>query len=271
VPLWDLLDLRLLDVRPQEEFTRAHIPDAASIPCDQLEDRGHELPRERDRLLVVAADASEAAAVASSLREPGGPTSAVVADRVTAWPGPWETGPPRRVLWEPSPTVRAWAARLPAGRVLDLGCGSGRDAAYLAVAGHDVLAVDRLPEALARAETLARRVGAAIRTVRMDLRRERPPAEGGFDLVLMVRYLERDLLPWVAQTLRPGGCFILEAFARPTEDLPGPRRDRWILEPQEVLHAVLAGPGRPAWQVLEYAEGAVAEDLPLTRLVARRL
>ena len=37
-------DLVLLDVRPDEEFAAGHIPDARSIPVDELEDRIDELP-----------------------------------------------------------------------------------------------------------------------------------------------------------------------------------------------------------------------------------
>jgi SAM-dependent methyltransferase/rhodanese-related sulfurtransferase len=317
VGLWDTFDLHLLDVRPAEAFQAGHIPDAASIPAADLRARTHELPRDRGRLVVVAATADEARRAAGSLVQPAAsrgstvaaaaptpaaaPASAAapaaLAAAVETWPGPWETGPPRRVLWEPSPAVRTWAARLPAGRALDLGCGAGRDTAYLAAAGHDVLAVDRLPDALDRAAALACRLGLTIRTLALDLRHERPTAVDGFDLVLMIRFLDRTLLPWAAEVLRPGGCFILETFAGPNDlppgeasgdgsgDVPGdaqadgPRRDRWILAPQEALRTVTSWnaselPVRGArWTILEYleyAEGSGAAHAAMTRLVARK-
>ncbi len=301
--LWDTYDLHLLDVRPAEAFAARHIPDAASIPAAELRERAHELPRARGRLLIVATGAQEARHAAGALTRvgalpafgalpppgatPAGATSAgaaprsaapaAVADAADSWPGPWETGPPRRVLWEPSPAVRAWAGRLPPGRALDLGCGTGRDAVYLAAAGHDVAAVDRLPDALERAAALARQHGLAIRTLALDLRRELPPADGGFDLILMVRFLERALLAWAAAALRPGGHLILETFAGPVAAMGnGPRRDRWILAPQEALRVVeswkTAGPpiGGVSWSVLEYVEGAEMPGTTLTRMVARK-
>jgi len=294
--LWDTYDLHLLDVRPAEAFAAGHLPDAASIPAAELRTRAHELPRDRGRLLVVAAGAQEARHVAGALTpagaaRPGAEAAgaprtgdargsaapAAVADAVDSWPGPWEIGPPRRVLWEPSPTVHAWAGRLPPGRALDLGCGTGRDAVYLAAAGHDVVAVDRLPDALDRAAALARHHGLAIRTLALDLRHELPPVDGGFDLILMVRFLDRALLAWAAAALHPGGHLILETFGGAVAEMGnGPRRDRWILAPQEALCVVeswnAADPpiGGLVWSVLEYVEGVGVPGAALTRLVVRK-
>ena len=49
------------------------------------------------------------------------------------------------------------------GRVLDLGCGPGRNALYLASLGFDVTAVDLSPAAIAWAEDRARETGAKVR------------------------------------------------------------------------------------------------------------
>lgn len=48
-----------------------------------------------------------------------------------------------------SPWVALWAPLVPAGEVLDLACGSGRHAHFLAGLGHPVLALDRDAQALA--------------------------------------------------------------------------------------------------------------------------
>src|SRR4051794_3574225 len=66
-------------------------------------------------------------------------------------------------LDNPSPWVTRFAALIPAGEVLDLACGSGRHARYLAALGHPVLAVDRDVEALAGT------AGAGIETIQVDL------------------------------------------------------------------------------------------------------
>jgi rhodanese-related sulfurtransferase/DNA-binding MarR family transcriptional regulator len=41
-------DVVVLDVRPEQEFRAGHIPDARSIPVDELEERLHEVPRDRE-------------------------------------------------------------------------------------------------------------------------------------------------------------------------------------------------------------------------------
>ena len=49
----------------------------------------------------------------------------------------------------PSAWVVRWAPLITPGRVLDLACGGGRHARFLAGLGHEVTAVDREPRALA--------------------------------------------------------------------------------------------------------------------------
>ena len=95
-------------------------------------------------------------------------------------------------------------------RVLDLGCGSGRNAVYLAGRGHRVTAIDLLPDALERAAALAARHGVELDLHQLDLRRQHPRGEHGFDLILMVRFLARDLWPWILSVLRPGGLLLAE-------------------------------------------------------------
>ncbi|ORV47636.1 SAM-dependent methyltransferase [Mycolicibacter engbaekii] len=74
-------------------------------------------------------------------------------------------------------------AGLPPGRALDLGCGEGADALWLAAQGWQVVAVDISENALrrARAAAQARDVADRIRFERHDLSTGFPP--GRFDLV----------------------------------------------------------------------------------------
>ena len=105
----------------------------------------------------------------------------------------------------------------PGERVLDLGCGPGRNAIWLAERGYDVTAIDFAPTALeALQEAVARAVYAQrVHTQRCDLARPLPFADGRFDLVLDITTtisldpeglvsLEREL--W--RVTRPGGLFV---------------------------------------------------------------
>jgi SAM-dependent methyltransferase len=96
-------------------------------------------------------------------------------------------------------------ARLPAGRVLDLGCGSGYGAASLARAHRRVVALDR-----ARPDPAQR---AAPHFVRADVA-ALPFAAGSFELVLSFQVIEHlaDPAPYlsgIARALAPGGLLLL--------------------------------------------------------------
>lgn len=118
---------------------------------------------------------------------------------------------------EPNDFLVEAAARIPAGSVLCLGEGEGRNAAFLAGRGHPVLGVDQSPVGLAKAEALARERGVTIATVVADLTAYRiePGAWSGIVSIWI------HLLPAARATLHravvaglaPGGAFVLEAYA----------------------------------------------------------
>lgn len=102
------------------------------------------------------------------------------------------------------------AARLPAGGLaLDVACGFGGNALYLAAQGYTVDAVDVSEVALAAASAEAQRLGLRdrVRLVQADLGRWRVPPER-YDLIVVFFYLDRDLMPRLAGGLRPGGILI---------------------------------------------------------------
>jgi len=102
---------------------------------------------------------------------------------------------------------------LPPGRALDLGCGAGRSAIWLAERGWEVTGVDFSRVALERARRLARARGVVIDWVEEDLRTYEPP-ESSFDLVLVL-YVHlpaqerRKVLRRVTAALRPGGALLV--------------------------------------------------------------
>jgi SAM-dependent methyltransferase len=90
----------------------------------------------------------------------------------------------RERLWsgEPNGALVAEVAGLTPGRVLDVGCGEGADAVWLARSGWDVVALEVSGVALERAEMHAKDAGVAVRWVHAELAEAAlPPAS--FDLV----------------------------------------------------------------------------------------
>jgi len=90
---------------------------------------------------------------------------------------PWDTGEPAPELVELFED-----GRLPTGRALDIGCGTGASVRYLAGQGYDAVGVDVSPLAIERAAAAAEPLGGAIDFRRLDFLVDEPPA-GPFDLV----------------------------------------------------------------------------------------
>src|SRR3954447_3662170 len=127
------------------------------------------------------------------------------------------------LVWSAGPNawVEQHAAPLAPGRALDLGCGEGRHALWLAGRGWAVTAVDFSQVGLDRLTTLADRAGlypAGIRTVHADLA-DHVPESGTYDLVL-IAYMHlpaptrRVMLHRAADALAPAGHLLLVGHDR---------------------------------------------------------
>lgn len=125
---------------------------------------------------------------------------------------PWHREQPPALL------ERAVEQRTTRGRALDLGCGEGVHAAYLAQQGFSVVAVDFVPAALAAARKHAEQAGAEVKFRECDVVDYQ--AASAFDVVLDSGCLHslprgkvgayRDRLDrWLA----PGGDYVLVHFA----------------------------------------------------------
>ncbi|KQX10735.1 SAM-dependent methyltransferase [Streptomyces sp. Root431] len=106
------------------------------------------------------------------------------------------------------------------GRALDLGCGPGRNALYLASLGFDVTAVDLSPTAIAWAEERAREAGAENVGFVCGDAFGSAALEGPYDLVYdsgcfhhLPPHRRVSYLALLDRVLAPGGHFALTAFA----------------------------------------------------------
>lgn len=117
---------------------------------------------------------------------------------------------------EPNAFVAAMAERLPAGPVLCLAEGEGRNAVFLAGLGHAVTAVDQSAVGLAKAERLAALRSVRITTVVSDLARFDIGDGAWSGIVATFAHLppavRRDVHARVVRGLVPGGLLILEAY-----------------------------------------------------------
>ena len=115
-------------------------------------------------------------------------------------------------------------------RALDMGCGHGRNALYLARLGYSVTAVDISGAAVRELEGYADAEGLPVRAHRADLR-DCDLGENAYDVIVAVTVLgliDRDALApladRMARALRPGGLLLVEDFAEGDPGFSGRRR-----------------------------------------------
>jgi ubiquinone/menaquinone biosynthesis C-methylase UbiE len=121
--------------------------------------------------------------------------------------------------------------------VVDLGCGPGTEAVFLAAHGMSVIGIDRMPNALRTAAGLAGHYGVKVSWVLGDILAV-PLAAGSADVVndsFIFHNLRDEARPIYAQEvwrlLRPNGLFVLRGFSDRMEPGSGPRR----LSSEEIL------------------------------------
>ena len=151
--------------------------------------------------------------------------------------------------------VLTHAALLPTtGLALDLACGLGANALYLARAGLQVEAFDLSPIAVEKLNAYAQSHGLAVVAAVRDVCAE-PLAAEQYDVIVVSHFLDRTLCATIAAALRPGGLLFYQTFG---PHGPGPANPDFRLRSGE-LPRLFAG-----MEVVVYREDEEAQ------LVARR-
>jgi SAM-dependent methyltransferase len=120
----------------------------------------------------------------------------------------------------PSPLIRRFAAQIVSSSnekpTLDIACGSGRNAIFLASAGCDVICVDRNLTALRnRYDSFAtgQQIADHLRLQEMDLSKDPWPFESNSaGAIINVHFLLPALLPSFENSLIPGGYLVIESI-----------------------------------------------------------
>jgi SAM-dependent methyltransferase len=196
-------------------------------------------------------------------------------DAVTFWNGVYAARPSAT---DPRPNDRLaeTVMSFPPGDALDLGCGDGGDALWLAGRGWRVTAVDISALAVERLAGLARSCGVGDRVIaeRHDLHESFP--QGGFDLIC-AHYLHTPfdldrstVLRAAAHALRPGGRLLVVdhgstapwswdqdpevRYPTPQEVAAGIDLDSvtWMVERADALRRLATGPGGRTAEVIDH-------------------
>ena len=169
----------------------------------------------------------------------------------------------------PTALLADWLSRLPRGRALDVACGAGRNALFLAAAGYAVDALDISAIGLELGRTAATRLGLAVGWHCLDLE-EDPGAlpRGPYDLIVWVRYVNAALWRPLVERLAPGGHLLCEQHLETTAEVVGPSTTAFRLAPLELRRAATG------LEVVHYHEGLVVDPdgrtAALAQLIARR-
>jgi SAM-dependent methyltransferase len=178
---------------------------------------------------------------------------------------------------EPNRFLVAEVEGLEPGRALDVACGAGRNAVWLAEQGWAVTGIDFSDVALANARGLAAERGVEVEWVEADLRVWEPP--GTFDLVAVL-YLQvpaeerRLVLGRAAEAVAPGGTLLV--VGHDLQNLNGghggPKDPRVLFTPDDVALELPGLQIEKAERVLRPVETEEGEAQAIDALVrARRL
>jgi SAM-dependent methyltransferase len=142
----------------------------------------------------------------------------------------------KQEMGETSLWVQDMYRMAPGPIVLDLAAGQGRNAAFLARQGYEVLALDLSDRAV---QSLKAHNLPGLVPVQADL--DTYPLRGeSFDLIVCCFFLDRRLFPYIKESLKPGGILLYESAMesdQPSINQPG-NRD-YLFRTNELLHSFL--------------------------------
>ena len=134
------------------------------------------------------------------------------------------------------------------GKALDVACGNGRNAIYLAQCGFAVTALDISQVALAEGRRRAQQQKLQIDWQQRDLEASELDS-GDFDLVINFNYLQRSLFRPIQQAVKRGGHVIFETYLIDQAEFGQPKNPDYLLQHNELLDLFRA------FRVLSYHEG----------------
>lgn len=151
----------------------------------------------------------------------------------------------------PSRLLVEFLPMLPKGRALDIACGEGRNAIYLARQGFEVDAIDISGVAINRGREAAGdlKVNFAV----ADLEGFEMP-EDTYDLIINFNYLQRSLVQGIKKGLKIGGYILFETYTLEQQKLGPPRNPEFLLGPNELLRLF------SDLHIIYYREGVVGEE-----------
>lgn len=167
----------------------------------------------------------------------------------------------------PVTLLENWIEEIPAGKALDIACGAGRNAIFMARAGFDVDAIDISRQGLNKAQQNAENQALDINWIEHDF--DQPyNFDTDYDLIIVMWYVNLPLISKLCHCLAPGGYLLCEEHLMTDQEVIGPTSSSYRVESGELREAV------SALEVLYYRESietaAEDEQLASAAVVARK-
>ncbi len=137
----------------------------------------------------------------------------------------------------PVTLLEDWLPRLPVGRALDVACGAGRNALFLAQAGYRVDAIDISSEGLNLARQNAESQEFRINWIEQDLDQVYQ-FDTGYDLILVMWFVNLELITRLCDCLAPGGYLLAEDHLITDQEVGGPANPNFRIAPGDLREAV---------------------------------
>jgi 2-polyprenyl-3-methyl-5-hydroxy-6-metoxy-1,4-benzoquinol methylase len=124
---------------------------------------------------------------------------------------------------------------LPAqGKALDLASGLGANAMFLAQHNMESHAWDISSTAIEKLKEISSSLNLDINTKVRDVVTS-PPEENSFDVIVVVHFLDRQIMPAIIAALRKNGLLFYQTFTRTRVQESGPSSDKYRLGKNELL------------------------------------
>lgn len=132
----------------------------------------------------------------------------------------------------PTALLEDWLERLPHATALDVACGNGRNSRFIAQSAKRVIGIDISDVAIAQARELASHLD-NVQFMVEDLD-DGISLDQHFDLIVMVRYVNKELMQKLPDLLVPGGALFVEEHLQwddPEPEVAGPKNPDYRIEP----------------------------------------
>ncbi len=236
-------DIAVLDVRLWVDFKKQHLVLSAHIEQADLEARQNEMPARPSSLNLVADSLQACELTTDWLVEKGyqvseAKTAKQLEDYLQQNVDQIEIGLAKTHLWQPSELVASFEKNFklnksPNLKALDIGCGGGRDTVFLSKQGWQVTAVEQKNKVLIKAKQLASSHGQTVNWICCNVNHPNCLPDQQFDLILVIRYLNRDLFEWIKSHTTPGGFVVFQAFSEGVQAIGSPKNSQYIIQPKE--------------------------------------